>query len=337
MKAIIVIIVSALFVQSFAEEINSQFTNFLKTHRKNYRTNNELELRYSVWKKNLDFIEKFNQEADMGLHTYRLKMNAYGDFDYSEFTNLVKGNNETLRLRYPVQFDQITRSRDPATLPRSIDWRNYNYVTNVKDQGSCGSCWAFAATGVLEGQLAKKYGQMYSLSEQQLVDCTSDYDVYGCDGGFAELALAYVRDSSGLSPSKRYPYKAKQQSQCFTNIYRLSFTITGIQNIASGDELALQTAVGIVGPVALAIDASSKTFQFYSGGVYTNTACQSNMYSLDHAVLAVGYGTDPIYGDYWIVKNSWGTSWGENGYIRMARNKNNQCGVATDAVYATIA
>jgi C1A family cysteine protease len=331
------VLVCLFAVQVLGQQIEVDFSKFLKTHKKNYKSKTELESRYSVWKQNMDFINKFNEEADLGLHTYHLKMNSYGDFNSSEFTSLVNGNNETLRLRYPVQYDQILRSQDPKTLPKQVDWRKANIVTTVKDQLNCGSCWAFAATGTLEGQLALKYRILFKLSDQQLVDCSSEaYEVYGCDGGFAELALAYIRDTGGMSLERNYPYKAIQQKQCFTGLRRLSININSILNVASGDEMALQTAVATVGPIAVAIDASSDAFQFYSTGVYLDKKCRSDMYSLNHAVLVVGYGTDPKNGDYWIVKNSWGTTWGEDGYVRMARNKKNNCGIASDAVYATI-
>jgi cathepsin L len=324
-------------IEIFCYQTTVEFKSFMQTHNRTYGTKRELFLRNLVWEQNMDYINKFNQEADLGLHTYRLKMNAYGDYLSEEFAVTMYGYNETLRTRYPVKNEHIYRSKTPQALPTSMDWRSMGRVTPVKNQGNCGSCWAFAATGALEGQLAKKYGQLYDLSEQQLVDCAGGYDTYGCEGGFTEQAMVYVRDRNGLSLETNYAYQAEQRA-CSSNIRGLPFNITSIKNIASGDEKALQAALASVGPVAVAIDASSRSFQFYSSGVYIDRKCKSNMYSLDHAVLVVGYGTDASRGgDYWIVKNSWGTTWGENGYIRMARNRKNQCGIATDAVYPIVA
>jgi cathepsin L len=328
---------SLISVQFFCKEMSPPgFKAFLKTHRKNYKTEQELYLRRFIWEDNLKYIEKFNQEADLGMHTYRLKMNAYGDFDKTEFLYLLNGYNQTLRSRSPAKNKHVFRAKRPEALPDSVDWRKSKRVTAIKDQGECGSCWAFATTGTLEGQLAAKLGRLRSLSEQQLVDCSNGYGSYGCDGGLPELALAYVRDNKGLSSESNYKYRAVQGScKSIKNI--AGFSITGIHNIESANELALQEAIATIGPIAVGIDASSDSFQFYSSGVYLNSDCRSDPNSLDHAVLVVGYGTDPTHGAYWIVKNSWGTTWGEDGYVRMARNNNNHCGIATDAVYATIA
>jgi len=164
---------------------------------------------------------------------------------------------------------------------------------------------------------------LVSLSEQNLVDCSTANE--GCSGGWMDTAFAYVKSNSGLDTESSYPYTAKQGTCKFSKA-NVGVTVSGWTDIASG-EAALQQAVATMGPISVAIDAGHPSFQNYKQGVYYESLCSST--NIDHGVLVVGYGTDPTYGDYWLVKNSWGTGWGESGYIRMARNKNNNCGVAT--------
>ncbi|OQV18142.1 Cathepsin L1 [Hypsibius exemplaris] len=201
-----------------------------------------------------------------------------------------------------------------------VDWRAEGYVTPVKDQGQCGSCWAFSATGSLEGQTYRKTGKLISLSEQNLIDCSRPQGNDGCDGGRSDYAFNYIAQV-GIERERDYPYTAQDDS-CVYDPSKKAAEDTGFVDIPSADEAALVAAS--VGPISVAIDASRDTFQLYAGGVYNEPACSST--DLNHGVLAVGYGNDSRGGDYYIVKNSWGEGWGLGGYILMARNRDNQCG-----------
>lgn len=185
----------------------------------------------------------------------------------------------------------------------------------------------------MEGQHFRKTGKLVSLSEQNLIDCSGRYGNNGCNGGLMDNAFRYVKENKGIDTEESYPYQA-EDAKCHFNPKKIGATDKGFVDIESGDEEQVRAAIATVGPVSVAIDASHESFQLYAGGVYYDPECSSEQ--LDHGVLAVGYGTDEKGQDYWLIKNSWGSSWGDEGYIKMARNKDNNCGVATQASYPLV-
>jgi cathepsin L len=306
-------------------ELDGHWETFKIIHGKRYDAQFEF-VRRLIWESNLKYIQRHNLEYDMGRHTYSLGMNAYGDMTFLEFKAAFMGTK--LQRRNTTHNSMYMSPLNIDVLPDSVDWRTKGYVTDVKDQQQCGSCWAFSATGSLEGQYFRKSGVLESFSEQQLVDCSGNFGNEGCNGGLMDQAFEYVKEN-GIERESDYPYTA-QDGKCHYEAGKVVTKITGYVDIPNGNEDKLKEAVATVGPVSVGIDASNLSFQFYRSGVYNEKSCSST--DLDHGVLAVGYGSLNNVA-YWLVKNSWGSSWGQQGYIYMSRDKKNQCGIATAASY----
>ncbi|XP_056635716.1 cathepsin L [Diorhabda carinulata] len=337
MKLLLLLV--AIFVGSqavsFVDLVQEEWTAFKATHQKTYNSATEEKFRLKIFMENSHKIAKHNKLYAMGLVDYKLGLNKYADMLHHEFVQVVNGFNKTKNLLRGQDMEDSITFIPPANvkLPDSIDWRELGAVTNVKDQGQCGSCWSFSATGSLEGQHFRNTGKLVSLSEQNLVDCSGKYGNNGCNGGLMDNAFRYIKANRGIDTEASYPYKAEDE-KCHYQPKFVGATDKGYVDIPSGDEESLKAAVATVGPISVAIDASRDTFHLYRDGVYSDPDCSSEM--LDHGVLVVGYGTTKSGIDYWIVKNSWGPSWGLDGYIKMARNKNNACGIATQASYPVV-
>jgi cathepsin L len=310
--------------------LNQHWKLWKSANNKKY-SDAEEHVRRAIWESNLQKVQDHNLQADLGVHSYWLGMNKYADMTISEFVKVMNGYNVTMRGERKQNRPEFTYN-PKLQVPDTVDWRTQGYVTPVKDQGQCGSCWAFSSTGSLEGQHFAKTKSLVSLSEQNLVDCSRKQGNMGCNGGLMDYAFEYIKVNNGIDTEPSYPYQASDHP-CRFKAADVGATDTGFVDITSKDENALQQAVATVGPISVAIDASHASFQLYKRGVYHEARCSQTQ--LDHGVLAVGYGVEGST-DYWLVKNSWGKSWGEEGYIMMTRNKNNQCGIATASSYPTV-
>ena len=306
-------------------EIWSHFTNFQEKFAKKYENVEELESRFTVFRENFRNIVVHNADRSQN---FTMGVNQFTDLTPEEFkAQMIRG------LKAPVgSFGCGSYSNSASGAPASIDWRTKGAVTTVKDQGQCGSCWTFSSTGAMEGAWAIAKGQLIDLSEQELVDCAGlKYGSAGCSGGQMEGAFKFIIEN-GQCAASSYPYTAKDGSCHSCPVVARA---SACYDVKPNDQLSLKAAVAKQ-PIAVAIEADTKYFQSYSSGVLTSSSCGT---SLDHGVLTVGYGEENGQ-KYWLVKNSWGTSWGEQGYVKIARSDSTNdagiCGIAMDPSFPTV-
>lgn len=311
------------------DRIIELFEKWLAKHQKAYASFEEKLHRFEVFKDNLKHIDKVNREVT----SYWLGLNEFADLTHEEFKATYLG----LALPAPARQGRSSFKYEDVSaddLPKSVDWRTKGAVTEVKNQGQCGSCWAFSTVAAVEGINAIVTGNLTALSEQELIDCSVDGN-NGCNGGLMDYAFSYIASSGGLHTEEAYPYLMEEGS-CGDGKKSESeaVTISGYEDVPAHNEQALIKALAHQ-PVSVAIEASGRHFQFYSGGVFDGP-CGTQ---LDHGVAAVGYGSDKGKGhDYIIVRNSWGAKWGEKGYIRMKRGTGKGeglCGINKMASYPT--
>jgi C1A family cysteine protease len=286
-----------------------------------YATIEEEAKAMATFAANDKFVIEHNQEG----HSYTVGHNAFSDLTSAEFAAMYTGyKTKDSYLRHKKNYNNdLIKGFEAA--PSAIDWVAKGAVTPVKNQGQCGSCWAFSTTGSTEGAYQIATGKLVSLSEQDLVDC--DKVDHGCQGGLMDNGFNFIQQNNGLCSESSYPYTAADgtcNAQCTKVV-----TVSGHEDVPKMDEKSLLVAAS-QHPVSVAIEADKPAFQMYKSGVFDNAGCGTQ---LDHGVLVVGYGTDNGK-DYWKVKNSWGGAWGDQGYIRIVRNKN-MCGISQCASYPT--
>ena len=326
----------------------------------------DIEHRENMLKKWIE-NDKYIEEINSMNKTYTLGHNQFSGMDSEDFNNYLGFSNQEGVVGREINPEGIKHTIDTSKclydcvkhhkevsklktvecvtgcldddmvssidLADSVDWVAKGAVTHVKNQGQCGSCWSFSTTGALEGAYYLKYGHLESFSEQQLVDCSAGfhYGNHGCNGGLMDGAFQYAIDN-GMCSEDAYPYNAKSGScQSCTTVVTMSSCV----DVTPQNEVDLEKAVSI-GPVSVAIEADTRTFQLYTSGVITSDACGTN---LDHGVLVAGYGTENNT-PYWLVKNSWGTSWGENGYVKIGKSDSTRtpgvCGIAMQPSYPVV-
>lgn len=311
------------------------FQDWMVDNQKNY-TGAAFNERFGIWQNNFDFVETHNAEADAGKQTYRVGMNFLADLSNEEYQAMYLGKrpsrgHEALRtFKAPMG----------AAPPAEVDWRTHSpkVVSPIKDQQQCGSCWAFSAVEAMEAAAAMKTGKaVVAGAPQQLVDCVNGGKDNCNQGGEMHDGYLEVMKEGGLDTEASYRYQGTSGHACRFkpgSVIEGTTDFKGYVNVTSGNETDLEAAVATIPTVSIAIDASSNGFQLYAGGVYNNPLCHSAAAKLDHGVAIVGYGVHGVFKkNYWLVRNSWGTIWGLDGYIMMSKDKKNQCGVATDATY----
>jgi len=306
-----------------------QFTVFQERFEKSYSVE-EVETRFNIFCSNLRIITHHNKDL---IQNFTLGINQFTDLTADEFrTRYIGGINSRVESYGCKSF-----SSSGVGLPDAVDWRDHNAVTNVKDQGQCGSCWAFSATGAMEGAWAISHGHLTCLSEQELVDCATglSYGSNGCNGGQMDGGFKYVMEH-GQCASSEYPYTSgvsKTSGACV--LCNSVVDMSSCSDVKPSDQVSLKAAV-FQQPVSIAIEADTRYFQSYASGVLDAATCGT---SLDHGVLIVGYGTENGQ-KYWLVKNSWSDTWGDNGYVKILRSESTNdagiCGIAMEPSFPSV-
>ncbi|MBN3303038.1 CATL1 protein, partial [Amia calva] len=256
--------------------------------------------RREIWEANYRAIEEHNQRFQEGNATYKMGMNQFGDLTPEEFLNLTQMTMSRPNTRSNNQLtgEELRKAASSLSVT-SIDYRTLGYVTPVENQGSCGCCWAFSAAGALEAQWMNKTKQLIPLSKQQLVDCSGDFGNRGCNGGLPFVAYEYIQSIGGIQAEATYPYAMTKQV-CAADKSKFVATVKGWMSLPSGNEQALEDALVTIGPVAITIDSTTPSFQFYQSGVFYDPQCTN--WKQNHAMVVVGFGTEGT-DNYWIIKN----------------------------------
>uniref|UniRef100_A0A7N2R3A5 Vignain n=2 Tax=Quercus lobata TaxID=97700 RepID=A0A7N2R3A5_QUELO len=305
------------------DSIVGRHQQWMAKYGRNYEDDAEKVKRFKIFKDNVEYIDKVNSE---GNRTYKLSVNEFADLTTEEFIATRTGYKISSQPSSPktsFRYENLTE------IPTTMDWREKGAVTPIKNQEQCGSCWAFSAVAAVEGVTQIKNGNKISLSEQQLVDCVESNN--GCNKGSIDYAFAYIIQNKGLATEENYPYQAMDgtcDQQMASNVVA---QISSYEDVPYNSEEALLQAVANH-PVSVAIEAYGRDFQSYSSGVFTGE-CGTN---LDHAVTVIGYGMSDDGTKYWLIKNSWGTTWGESGYMRIQRDTEapeGVCGIAMRPSY----
>ncbi len=338
--------------------IMDRFKNWIEIHKIQARDDAHLDHIFNNWFSNDKYIEEINSKN----LSYTLGHNAYSGLNSDEFTEMMgfKQNSELVEkgtgfLRRNIKSSssyEFLNVETQNTIQSSIDWRTKGVVGNVRDQGSCGSCWSFSGTSTIESAVAIKTGKLYDLSEQQSVSCAGiKYGNLGCNGGYYSGLWDYSKSNGGICSEDTYQYtsgKSGETGSCKTICSPISGTIVNrYVDVVPNSDSELMSALN-VGTVSIAIEADTRSFQLYSSGIYNDyEGCNKNSGSkganslpnIDHAVVLVGYGTQENQ-DYYILRNSWSESWGENGYMLIGRGSKygtyGMCGVLYDPMYPIV-
>ncbi|XP_036375314.1 cathepsin L1-like [Megalops cyprinoides] len=306
-------------------DLDSEWQRWQMEYKRPTKRTGDL-IRREIWEENYRFIEEHNKRYKEGKETYEMGMNQFGDLTTSEFVEVTRASLEARTPRSNSLMLSASELRQEAQKLniRSIDYRSMGYITPVEDQGFCGSCWAYSATGALEAQWMKKTGELIPLSKQQLVDCSTPTGNKACIGGRPSLAYMYIMQNGGIQTEASYPYVMEERS-CAANRSENAVSVKDWKYVPPGDEQAFEDALVTIGPIAVVIDTTTRNFQFYRKGVFYDPKC--SIWKQAHAVVLIGFGTEGSE-EFWTIKNSWGIYWGEEGYMRLAKNRQRHCGIS---------
>ena len=311
------------------------YEKFQLEYPRRHRSLKEFEARAKLFEENRAMIEHHNANPNA---TYTMAINRFADMHIGEIAAILFPQRGERLVdegwgEYEIPYEPLA---NPSAVPRAVDWRGTDVGGIVKDQAICGSCWAFAATGTIESAWNKKHPEApVKLSEQQVTDCSWKMQSNACAGGFPYGGIAAAAQQ-GIASSSGYPYLG-QDDFCRSDLTPEDekVWVKGYARVPANDDAALMEAIYSRGAIAVSIDATNM-FAFYKDGVLQDTTCKTQRELLNHAVLAVGYGTDEDTGvDYWLIKNSWSDLWGEHGYVRVAR-AGHACGITAEPVYAIV-
>jgi len=351
----------ALFASALSNSLNSyrdssvieRFRNWVDEHRIQARDDHHLAHMFENWLSN----DKFIFETNARNLTYTLGHNAFSGMNSDEFAEFMgfRANQELLAkgdgfLRGSVPTVAQSDVLDVSALPTSVDWRSKGVVSDIRNQKSCGSCYSFSAVSTLESAVAIKTGKLYDLSEQEIVSCSVKYGNLKCNGGYYDSAWNFVKDNDGLCSEADYPYTSGngEGGSCINSCTPVSGTkVQSYVDVTPNSDTAMMTGL-TVGPISIAIEADTKSFQMFQSGIYNDyEGCNANSKTkgvesqpnINHAVVLVGYGTENGQ-DYYILRNSWDVSWGEKGYMRIARGSKfgpwGMCGLLYDPMYPVV-
>eukprot|EP01107_Rhizomastix_libera_P017571 TRINITY_DN852_c0_g2_i1.p1 TRINITY_DN852_c0_g2~~TRINITY_DN852_c0_g2_i1.p1 ORF type:complete len:367 (+),score=64.92 TRINITY_DN852_c0_g2_i1:36-1103(+) len=349
--AVLLLLSASVLVSCESDEL--LFRSFVQRHHKWYgqsqsrddSASSEYAARYEVFRGNLQRIAALNAESQSRGSSVVYGVTRFADLSPAEFAALYSNAEHGAKLveefEHAVAAGAMHKSNETASpvaavsalaLPTDVDWRAKGAVTDVKNQGQCGCCWTFSTVANIESLYKIKYNQLIDFSPQQLIDCDHTCKFFtcnkGCSGGVPKYAMEYIK-KNGLTTLKKYPFIGKEGTCSYTE----SMSQVTIKDFVAidNDEGEMQKYVANSGPISACLYVNSN-FQYYKSGVFDDAGCPTN--TINHAITVVGYGTENGK-DFWIIKNSWGDDWGEDGFIRIARGKN-MCGIKNQSATAVL-
>lgn len=326
---------------SLAETKESLWKQYKLDFKRTFDSKSHEELREKIFRESIRTISHHNFEFRQGRESFKMGINSFSDMTFDEYSAMFKANEsikamanekaKNIRFRPKIIHGNDVGNLTERNLAASFDWRDQGAVTKVRDQKLCGSCYAMATIGSIESQYFIMNKKLIDFSEQEIVDCAGEFTTFGCSGGIAFRVFDYVLENQ-LSTRSGYPYKA-EVGECRATENKIKIHLKGYGYVdAEDDDDNLAEAVTKFGPIVVSINSDLETFMRYSSGIYFDEKCTDEV---NHGALLVGYGSEDGI-DYWIVKNSFGESWGESGYIRMARKMGNDCGIRTSPLFVIL-